>query len=174
MENRKSSYSYEDILSCGRGEMFGEGNAQLPTPPMLMFNRITHISQIGGSHGKGLVRAEMDVNPDLWFFGCHFQNDPVMPGCLGLDALWQLTGFYLGWLGHPGRGRAISASKIKFKGMVKPECKLVEYGIEFKRIMTTPIVLGSADGWMKVDGEEIYTAADLRVCLYVSQSKTQE
>ncbi|AHA27470.1 3-hydroxyacyl-[acyl-carrier-protein] dehydratase FabA [Candidatus Liberibacter americanus] len=172
MENRKSSYSYEDILRCGRGDMFGQGNAQLPMPPMLMFNRITQISETGGAYEKGFIRAEMDITPDLWFFDCHFQNDPVMPGCLGLDALWQLTGFFLGWIGEIGRGRAVSVSQIKFRGMVTPECKLVEYGIEYKHIKRGNVVLGSADGWMKVDGKEIYTADDLRVCLYAENKKT--
>ncbi|MFV0256103.1 bifunctional 3-hydroxydecanoyl-ACP dehydratase/trans-2-decenoyl-ACP isomerase [Candidatus Liberibacter solanacearum] len=172
MENRKSSYSYEDILSCGQGEMFGEGNAQLPTPPMLMFNRITHISKSGGTYNQGFVRAEMDVTPDLWFFQCHFKNDPVMPGCLGLDALWQLAGFFLGWLGELGRGRAISVSNIKFRGMVTPKCKIIEYGIDFKRISRRQVVLGAADGWVKVDGEKIYTAEDLRVCLYANDEMT--
>ncbi|MBY7649018.1 MAG: beta-hydroxydecanoyl-ACP dehydratase [Candidatus Liberibacter europaeus] len=171
MKNRNSSYSYEDIIKCGRGEMFGPGNAQLPLPPMLMFDRITQISETGGLYGEGFVRAEMDIKPDLWFFACHFQNDPVMPGCLGLDALWQLTGFFLGWIGENGRGRAISVSKIKFRGMVTPKCKLVEYGVEFKQIKRGSVVLGSADGWMKVDGNEIYTATDLRVCLSVENKK---
>ncbi|CAL9915965.1 beta-hydroxyacyl-acyl carrier protein dehydratase/isomerase [Candidatus Liberibacter solanacearum] len=172
MENRKSSYSYEDILRCGQGKMFGEGNAQLPTPPMLMFNRITHISKAGGTYNQGFVRAEMDVTPDLWFFQCHFKNDPVMPGCLGLDALWQLAGFFLGWLGELGRGRAISVSNIKFRGMVTPKCKILEYGIDFKRISRRQVVLGAADGWVKVDGEKIYTAEDLRVCLYANDEIT--
>ncbi|MBA5723766.1 3-hydroxyacyl-[acyl-carrier-protein] dehydratase FabA [Candidatus Liberibacter sp.] len=166
MNNRKSSYTYEDILSCGRGEMFGAGGAQLPLPPMLMFTRITEIFETGGPYGQGFARAELDITPDLWFFDCHFQNDPVMPGCLGLDALWQLTGFFLGWLGEPGKGRAISVSKVKFKGMVTPESKLIEYGVDFKKIRKTGVVLGSSDGWLKVDGKEIYRAEDLRVCLY--------
>jgi 3-hydroxyacyl-[acyl-carrier protein] dehydratase/trans-2-decenoyl-[acyl-carrier protein] isomerase len=166
MTTKQSSFNYEEILSCGRGELFGPGNAQLPLPPMLMFNRITEISEEGGPHGKGLIRAEFDITPDLWFFPCHFQGDPVMPGCLGLDALWQLTGFFLGWLGEPGRGRAISTGEVKFKAMVTPKTKLVEYGVEFKRIMRGRLVLGIADGWMKADGEEIYRATDLRVGLF--------
>ncbi|WP_099865747.1 3-hydroxyacyl-[acyl-carrier-protein] dehydratase FabA [Pararhizobium haloflavum] len=166
MDTRQSSFNYEEILKCGRGELFGPGNAQLPLPPMLMFNRITEISETGGEHGKGYVRAEFDITPDLWFFPCHFQGDPVMPGCLGLDAMWQLTGFFLGWLGEPGRGRAISTGEVKFTAMVTPETKLVEYGIDFKRVMRGRLVLGTADGWLKADGETIYKASDLRVGLF--------
>ena len=166
MAEQKSSYTYEELLSCARGEMFGKGNAQLPAPPMLMFNRITKISENGGEHNKGLIRAEFDINPDLWFFACHFIGDPVMPGCLGLDALWQLTGFFLGWLGEPGKGRAISTGEVKFSGMVTPKTKLVEYGIDFKRVMRGRLVLGIADGFVKADGEIIYKAADLRVALF--------
>lgn len=166
MAEQKSSYTYEELLSCARGEMFGKGNAQLPAPPMLMFNRITKISENGGERDKGLIRAEFDINPDLWFFACHFIGDPVMPGCLGLDALWQLTGFFLGWLGEPGKGRAISTGEVKFSGMVTPKTKLVEYGIDFKRVMRGRLVLGIADGFVKADGEIIYKAADLRVALF--------
>ena len=166
MAEQKSSYTYEELLSCARGEMFGKGNAQLPAPPMLMFNRITKISENGGEHDKGLIRAEFDITPDLWFFACHFIGDPVMPGCLGLDALWQLTGFFLGWLGEPGKGRAISTGEVKFSGMVTPKTKLVEYGIDFKRVMRGRLVLGIADGFVKADGEIIYKAADLRVALF--------
>ncbi len=166
MAEQKSSYTYEELLSCARGEMFGKGNAQLPAPPMLMFNRITEISENGGEHDKGLIRAEFDITPDLWFFACHFIGDPVMPGCLGLDALWQLTGFFLGWLGEPGKGRAISTGEVKFSGMVTPKTKLVEYGIDFKRVMRGRLVLGIADGFVKADGEIIYKAADLRVALF--------
>ena len=166
MDNRQSSFDYEDILKCGHGELFGQGNAQLPLPPMLMFNRITEISETGGEHGKGFARAEFDITPDLWFFACHFEGDPVMPGCLGLDAMWQLTGFFLGWLGEPGRGRAISTGEVKFTAMVTPETKLVEYGIDFKRVMRGRLVLGIADGWLKADGETIYQAKDLRVGLF--------
>ena len=166
MPEQKSSYGYEELLACARGEMFGQGNAQLPAPPMLMFDRITEISETGGENGKGYIRAEFDIKPDLWFFPCHFIGDPVMPGCLGLDAMWQLTGFYLGWLGEPGKGRALSTGEVKFKGMVTPKNKLVEYGIDFKRVMRGRLVLGIADGWLKVDGETIYNATDLRVGLF--------
>jgi 3-hydroxyacyl-[acyl-carrier protein] dehydratase / trans-2-decenoyl-[acyl-carrier protein] isomerase len=165
MAEQKSSYGYEDLLSCARGEMFGHGNAQLPAPPMLMFDRITDVSETGGAHNKGCIRAEFDIKPDLWFFPCHFIGNPIMPGCLGLDAMWQLTGFYLGWLGEPGYGMALSTGEVKFKGMVTPKTKLVEYGIDFKRVMRGRLVLGIADGWVKADGEQIYTATDLKVGL---------
>lgn len=170
MSERQTSFSYEELLKCGRGELFGQGNAQLPLPPMLMFDRITEVSEDGGEHGKGMIRAEFDIKPDLWFFPCHFHGNPVMPGCLGLDALWQLTGFYLGWLGLPGRGMALSTGEVKFRGMVTPSVKLVEYGVDFKRVMKGRLVLGMADGWMKADGETIYRASDLRVGL--SQQST--
>jgi 3-hydroxyacyl-[acyl-carrier protein] dehydratase/trans-2-decenoyl-[acyl-carrier protein] isomerase len=171
MTTRASSFNYEEILSCARGELFGPGNAQLPLPPMLMFNRIPHISEDGGPHGKGAIRAELDVTPDLWFFACHFLGDPVMPGCLGLDAMWQMTGFFLGWLGEPGKGRAISTGEVKFTGMVTPKVKLVEYGVDFKRVMRGRLVLGIADGWMKADGEVIYKASDLRVGLFQEKAE---
>jgi 3-hydroxyacyl-[acyl-carrier protein] dehydratase/trans-2-decenoyl-[acyl-carrier protein] isomerase len=166
MDGRPASFDYEALLSCGRGELFGPGNAQLPLPPMLMFDRITQISEQGGEHGKGQVIAELDVKPDLWFFACHFKGDPVMPGCLGLDALWQMLGFFLGWLGAPGKGRALSAGEIKFSGMVLPTAKLVQYGIELKRVLRARLVLGIADGWLKVDGQTIYKAKDLKVGLF--------
>ncbi len=165
MAERKSAYDYEDLLACARGELFGPGNAQLPAPPMLMFDRITGISEDGGEHGKGMVRAELDIKPDLWFFPCHFIGNPVMPGCLGLDAMWQMTGFFLGWLGEPGRGMALSTGEVKFKGMVTPSVRKVEYGVDFKRVLRGRLVLGIADGWLKADGETIYTATDLRVGL---------
>jgi 3-hydroxyacyl-[acyl-carrier protein] dehydratase / trans-2-decenoyl-[acyl-carrier protein] isomerase len=166
MTDRRSSYSYEDLLACARGELFGQGNAQLPLPPMLMFDRITEISEDGGPNGKGAVRAELDVKPDLWFFDCHFKGDPVMPGCLGLDALWQMTGFFLGWLGAPGRGRALGTGEIKFTGQVLPSVARVEYGVDFKRVIRGKLVLGVADGWLKADGETIYQAKDLKVGLF--------
>ncbi len=166
MTDRQSRYEYEELLACGRGELFGEGNAQLPLPPMLMFDRISEISETGGEFDKGYVRAELEVRPDLWFFPCHFHGDPVMPGCLGLDALWQMTGFFLGWLGSPGRGRALSVGEVKFSGMVEPHIKHVEYGIDFRRVMRSKLVLGIANGWLKADGETIYNAKDLRVGLF--------
>ncbi len=168
MTDRQSRYEYEELLACGRGELFGEGNAQLPLPPMLMFDRISEISETGGEFDKGYVRAELEVRPDLWFFACHFHGDPVMPGCLGLDALWQMTGFFLGWLGSPGRGRALSVGEVKFSGMVEPHIKHVEYGIDFRRVMRSKLVLGIANGWLKADGETIYNAKDLRVGLFQS------
>lgn len=170
MTEQKSSYTYEDLLTCARGEMFGPGNAQLPAPPMLMFDRITDISETGGEHGKGVIRAEFDIKPDLWFFPCHFIGDPVMPGCLGLDALWQMTGFFLGWLGEPGKGRALSTGEVKFTGMITPETKLVEYAIDFKRVMRGRLVLGIADGTVKADGETVFQAKDLRVGLFQEKS----
>jgi 3-hydroxyacyl-[acyl-carrier protein] dehydratase/trans-2-decenoyl-[acyl-carrier protein] isomerase len=166
MADRPSSFDYEALLACGRGELFGEGNAQLPLPPMLMFDRITSISEEGGEFGKGHIRAELDVNPDLWFFQCHFKGDPVMPGCLGLDAMWQMLGFFLGWSGSPGRGRALSTGEIKFSGMVVPSVKKVEYGVDLKRVLRSKLVLGIGDGWLKADGVTIYRAKDLRVGLF--------
>lgn len=165
MAERKSSYNYEELLACGREELFGPGNAQLPAPPMLMFDRITQVTEDGGEFGKGAIRAELDIKPDLWFFPCHFIGNPVMPGCLGLDALWQMTGFFLGWLGLPGRGMALSTGEVKFKGMVTPKTRLVEFGVDFKRVMRGRLVLGIADGWMKADGEMAYLAKDLKVGL---------
>ncbi|HHZ08802.1 MAG TPA: 3-hydroxyacyl-[acyl-carrier-protein] dehydratase FabA [Rhizobiales bacterium] len=166
MPEKKSSYTFEELLACGRGELFGPGNAQLPAPPMLMFDRITDIQEEGGEFGKGYVRAELDVRPDLWFFPCHFIGDPVMPGCLGLDALWQMSGFFLGWLGEPGKGRAISTGEVKFTGMVTPATKKVVYGVDFKRVMRGRLVLSIGDGWLQADGETIYRATDLRVGLF--------
>lgn len=166
MDNRKNRYSREELLACARGELFGKDNAQLPLPDMLMVDRITQISEDGGSHGKGHILAELDIHPTLWFFDCHFQGDPVMPGCLGLDAMWQLVGFYLGWTGAPGRGRALGAGKIKFIGQVTPGCKLVQYIIDIKRIISRKLVVGVADGYMQVDGKKIYSAKDLRVGLF--------
>lgn len=170
MAEKKTSYTYEELLSCAQGTMFGAGNAQLPAPPMLMMDRITEIDEAGGKYGKGMIRASYDVSPDCWFFACHFLGDPVMPGCLGLDALWQLTGFYLGWLGEKGKGRAISTGEVKFTGMVTPKNKLLEYGIDFRRVMRGRLVLGIADGWVKADGEAIYQAKDLRVGLFHSEA----
>jgi 3-hydroxyacyl-[acyl-carrier protein] dehydratase/trans-2-decenoyl-[acyl-carrier protein] isomerase len=170
MAERRSSFEYEDLLACGRGELFGPGNAQLPLPPMLMFDRISEISEEGGPNGKGFVRATLAVKPDLWFFPCHFQGDPVMPGCLGLDALWQMTGFFLGWIGQPGRGRALGVGEVKLTGQVLPSVKHVEYGVDFKRVFKSKLVLGIADGWLKADGNTIYEASDLRVGLFQTQT----
>jgi 3-hydroxyacyl-[acyl-carrier protein] dehydratase/trans-2-decenoyl-[acyl-carrier protein] isomerase len=165
-DSRKSSYAYEDLIACGRGELFGPGNAQLPLPPMLMFDRITQISEEGGPNGKGYIRAELDVKPDLWFFACHFKGDPVMPGCLGLDALWQLLGFFLGWSGGLGRGRALGLGELKFSGQVLPSMKRLIYGVDLKRVMRSKLVLGIADGFVEADGEIIYKASDLKVGLF--------
>lgn len=168
MMARPNAFSYEDLLRCARGEMFGPGNAQLPMPSMLMFDRIIHISEEGGAFDKGEVIAEMEIKPDLWFFDCHFPGDPVMPGCLGLDAMWQLLGFYLAWRGGPGHGRALGVREVKFTGQVTPKNKLVSYHINLKRIIMRKLVMGIADGSMAVDGREIYSAKDLRVGLFIS------
>ena len=165
---RQPSFSHEELLQCGRGELFGPGNALLPQPPMLMFDRIVEITADGGRHGKGQAVAELDIHPDLWFFECHFQGDPVMPGCLGLDAMWQLVGFFLGWLGSPGRGRALGTGEVKFTGQVTPKNKLVTYRIDLKRVITRKVCMGIADGTVEVDGRVIYTGKDLRVGLFTS------
>jgi 3-hydroxyacyl-[acyl-carrier protein] dehydratase/trans-2-decenoyl-[acyl-carrier protein] isomerase len=162
----KSSFDYEELLACGRGEMFGPGNAQLPAPPMLMFDRIVEINNDGGVAGKGYVEAELDVKPELWFFDCHFINDPVMPGCLGLDAMWQLVGFFLGWSGAPGRGRALGVGEVKFTGQVTPDVKRLVYRINLKRVIIRKLVMGVADGQLEADGKVIYEAKDLRVGLF--------
>ena len=168
MFDKKSSYDRDDLLACGRGELFGPGNAQLPIPNMLMMDRIVHISDEGGAHGKGEIKAELDINPDLWFFGCHFPGDPVMPGCLGLDAMWQMVGFYLAWIGNPGHGRALGVGEVKFTGQVLPTAGKVSYQIDIKRVIARKLVLGIAEGSLLVDGREIYTAKDLRVGLFTS------
>ena len=166
MSDRRSSFDYEQLLACARGDLFGPGNAQLPLPPMLMFDRIAEISEEGGTDNKGHVRAEFAIRPDHWFFGCHFKNDPVMPGCLGLDALWQLLGFYLGWLGLPGRGRALGVGEVKFTNQVLPSVKKVIYGVDLKRVFRRKLILGIADGWLEADGTRIYDAKDLKVGLF--------
>ena len=163
---KKNSFSYEELLSCGRGEMFGPGNAQLPLPPMLMVDRIVAINEDGGAYGQGQIIAELDIKPDLWFFGCHFEGDPVMPGCLGLDAMWQLVGFYLGWKGGLGRGRALGAGEVKFSGQVLPTGKKITYYIDLKRVIMRKLVMGIADARMELDGREIYVSNDLRVGLF--------
>ena len=167
---KKDSYSKEELLGCGRGEMFGEANAQLPLPPMLMFDRITEINMDGGNFSKGQIKAELDINPELCFFYCHFKGDPVMPGCLGLDAMWQLVGFYLCWLGKPGRGRALGASEVKFFGQVLPTAKLVTLEIDIKRVLNLDLTVGIAEGSMLVDGREIYSAKGLKVGLFQDTS----
>ncbi len=166
--SNQSSFTYEELLQCGHGELFGPGNAQLPLPNMLMMDRITHISNEGGQYGKGEIIAELDITPDLWFFDCHFPGDPVMPGCLGLDAMWQLVGFHLAWLGNPGHGRALGAGEVKFFGQVLPTAKKVTYKIDLKRVIARKLVLAIADGTVSVDGREIYTAKDLRVGLFTT------
>jgi len=161
----QNSYTYDELIACGNGEVFGDGNARLPAPPMLMFDRITKISDAGGAFDKGYMEAELDIHPGLWFFDCHFNTDPVMPGCLGLDAMWQLIGFYLGWLGHPGRGRALGGA-IKFTGQVMPDIKLVRYEIDMKRVMAGKLVMGIGDARLYADDKMIYEAEGLRVGLF--------
>jgi 3-hydroxyacyl-[acyl-carrier protein] dehydratase/trans-2-decenoyl-[acyl-carrier protein] isomerase len=164
----KSSYSYEELLACGRGEMFGPGNAQLPLPPMLMVDRITTITADGGPHDKGVMVAELDIRPDHWFFDCHFTGDPVMPGSLGVDAMWQLVGFFLAWRGSPGHGRALGSGEVQFTGQVTPKGRLLTYRIDMKRVILRKLVMGIGDGTMEIDGREIYSAKDLRVGLFGS------
>ena len=164
--SHKSSFDREELLACGRGEMFGPGNAQLPVPLMLMMDRITEISREGGSHGKGYVVAEFDIDPLQWFFQCHFVGDPVMPGALGLDAMWQIVGFFLGWVGGKGRGRALGVGEVNFTGQVTPNIKKVVYRIDFKKVIVRKLVMGVADGVLEADGKPIYSATDLRVGLF--------
>jgi 3-hydroxyacyl-[acyl-carrier protein] dehydratase/trans-2-decenoyl-[acyl-carrier protein] isomerase len=162
----QTSFDTETLLACARGELFGPGNAQLPAPPMLMVDRIVEISAEGGKYGKGFIRAEFDISPEQWFFLCHFYGDPVMPGCLGLDAMWQLVGFFLGWSGGPGRGRALGVGEVKFAGQVTPNVRKVAYQIDMKRVILRKLVMGVADGVMEADGKPIYSAEDLRVGLF--------
>jgi 3-hydroxyacyl-[acyl-carrier protein] dehydratase / trans-2-decenoyl-[acyl-carrier protein] isomerase len=162
-------YSLEDLLACARGEMFGPGNAQLPAPPMLMFDRITTIADTGGTYGKGYIEAELDVEAALWFFQCHFIGDPVMPGCLGLDAMWQLVGFFLGWSGALGRGRALGVGEVKFSGQVTPAVTKLVYKISLKRVIMRKLVMGVGDGVLEADGKPIYEAKDLRVGLFAAE-----
>ena len=168
MDSRRSSLDREQLLACARGELFGPGNARLPAPPMLMFDRITHIDDCGGAFGKGQLQAELDIVPELWFFDCHFAGDPVMPGCLGLDAMWQLAGFFLPWLGEPGKGRALGVSQVKFTGQILPQTRLVRYEIDVRRVVRGKLSMIIADGRTLADGREIYVAEGLRVGLFRS------
>ena len=168
---KKNSFSYEQLIDCANGDLFGKGNAQLPSPPMLMFDRITNINETGGIFQKGEIVAELDIKPELWFFDCHFKGDPVMPGCLGLDAMWQLVGFYLGWLEQPGKGRALGVGEVKFTGQVLDTIKKVTYQISIKRLILRKLILGVADGVLKADGEPIYEAKDMKVGLFQSENK---
>lgn len=167
MKKIQNSYDYDDLIVSGEQSLFGPGNAKLPLPPMLMLDRVNHISDEGGDYDKGQIIAELDIHKDLWFFECHFRGDPVMPGCLGLDAMWQLVGFWLGWTGSPGRGRALGVGEVKFTGQVTPDIKIVRYKIDLKRVIRRRLVLGIADGIMEADGEVIYKAKDLRVGLFI-------
>lgn len=164
----KNAFNKEDLIDCGYGKLFGPGNARLPVDKMLMLDRITQINATGGEFGKGELIAELDIRPDLWFFDCHFPTDPVMPGCLGLDAMWQLVGFYLGWKGNPGRGRALGCGEVKFTGQVLPTAKKVTYHLHLKRLIERKLVMGIADGTLSVDDKVIYTAKNLRVGLFQS------
>ena len=168
---KKNSFSYEQLIDCANGDLFGKGNAQLPSPPMLMFDRITNINETGGVFQKGEIVAELDIKPELWFFDCHFKGDPVMPGCLGLDAMWQLVGFYLGWLDQPGKGRALGVGEVKFTGQVLNTIKKVTYQISIKRLILRKLILAVADGVLKADGEPIYEAKDMKVGLFQSENK---
>ena len=168
---KQESFSYEQLIECSNGNLFGKGNAQLPSPPMLMFDRIININESGGIFDKGEIIAELDISSDLWFFDCHFKGDPVMPGCLGLDAMWQLVGFYLGWLGQPGKGRALGVGEVKFTGQVLNTVKKVTYNISLKRLILRKLVLGVADGVLKADGEPIYEAKDMKVGLFQSNNQ---
>ena len=164
---KKNSYTYDELINCGEGGLFGAENAKLPLPPMLMFDRITEISEKGGEYKKGIIKAELDIKDDLWFFNCHFKEDPVMPGCLGLDAMWQLVGFYLGWLGKPGKGRALGVNTVKFTGEVLKSAKMASYEIDMKRILIKEgTTVGLADGILSADGKKIYSAENLKVGLF--------
>lgn len=162
----QNSFTHEELVDCGHGRLFGEGNAQLPVDKMLMMDRIININSTGGNFSKGEIIAELDIDPSIWFFDCHFPGDPVMPGCLGLDAMWQLVGFYLGWRGNPGKGRALGAGEIKFTGQILPTAKKVTYHLHIKRLIERKLVMGIADGTVECDGEVIYTANDLKVGLF--------
>jgi 3-hydroxyacyl-[acyl-carrier protein] dehydratase/trans-2-decenoyl-[acyl-carrier protein] isomerase len=168
MIKQKDAYKHAELIECAKGNMFGQGNAQLPNTGMLMFDEIVKISSTGGEYDKGFIDASLNITPDLWFFDCHFIGDPVMPGCLGLDAMWQLVGFYLGWSQYPGRGRALGVGEVKFTGQILPTAKKVTYKINIKRLITRKLIMGIGDGIVSVDGREIYTAKDLRVGLFTS------
>ena len=166
MSDKKDNYTFEDLIQCGEGKLFGPGNAQLPLPPMLMFDRIVRINETGGKYGKGEVVAELDVKPDLWFFACHFKGDPVMPGCLGLDALWQMAGFFLGWMKAPGRGRALGVGEVKLTSMIVPTVKKLTYHVHMKRVILRRLVMGIADGFVTADDTQAFEVIDMKVGLF--------
>ncbi|MDE1922711.1 MAG: bifunctional 3-hydroxydecanoyl-ACP dehydratase/trans-2-decenoyl-ACP isomerase [Gammaproteobacteria bacterium] len=172
-DRRQSSYSLEELIACGEGKIFGPDAPRLPSSPMRMVDRITYISATGGVHGHGELRAEMDIDPSLWFFACHFPGDPVMPGCLGLDAMWQLIGFFLAWSGHKGLGRALGVEEVRFFGQVLPQVKVVSYQIDIKRVITRRLIMATAEGSLSADGQKIYTAAGLRVGLFEGANALQ-
>lgn len=165
---QSASYNFEQLIDCANGKLFGPGNPQLPAPPMLMFDRIVHITEASGLYGKGEVVAELDINPELWFFACHFHGDPVMPGCLGLDAMWQLVGFYLGWIGGKGRGRALGANEVRYSGEIRPDAGMATYRVQMKRVIHRRLCMGIADATLEVAGEKIYAARGLRVGLFTN------
>ncbi|MCA6219863.1 bifunctional 3-hydroxydecanoyl-ACP dehydratase/trans-2-decenoyl-ACP isomerase [Photorhabdus antumapuensis] len=170
MVDKRKSYTKEDLIASGHSELFGKNGPPLPSGNMLMMDRIIEMTENGGTYDKGYIEAELDITPDLWFFDCHFINDPVMPGCLGLDAMWQLVGFFLGWLGGEGKGRALGVGEVKFTGQVLPTAKKVTYRINFKRVINRKLIMGLADGEVLVDGKIIYTATDLKVGLFKNTS----
>lgn len=170
MFEKQSSYSRQELIQCGEGKLFEAGIPRLPLPPMLMFDRFVDVSETGGAHGKGVIKAELDIKKDLWFFDCHFKDDPVMPGCLGLDAVWQMLGFYLGWMGNVGKGRALGCGEVKFTDQILPETEKVEYSVDIKRVISRKLVMGVADGTVSANGEVLYHCKDLKVALFNDKS----
>jgi 3-hydroxyacyl-[acyl-carrier protein] dehydratase/trans-2-decenoyl-[acyl-carrier protein] isomerase len=170
MFEKKSSYSKEELIACGEGRLFDAGIPRLPLPPMLMFDRFTEVSESGGAYDKGTIKAELDIKKDLWFFDCHFQDDPVMPGCLGLDAVWQMLGFYLGWMGNVGKGRALGCGEVKLTDQILPEAEVVEYSVDVKRVISRKLIMGVGDGTVSCQGKVIYQCKNLKVALFNEES----